>query len=151
MTAARVAFIAAGTLLATYGGWLLVSRQDLDQIAGAVVWLVGGVLLHDAVLAPLTILLAALAARWLPDEVRRPAAVAMIVVGPLTLLAVPVLSGFGAKPGNAGLQDRPYLTSWLVLLALAVVAVAVAAVVVRSFQGGPAREEGSDGTGARRR
>jgi hypothetical protein len=151
VTAFRTALVAVGALLATYGGWLLVSRQDLEQVAAAVVWLVGGVLLHDAVLAPLTILLVALAVRWLPDEVRRPATVALIVVGPLTLLAVPVLGRFGARPDNSTLLDRPYVASWLVLLALSVLVVAVASVVVRSRQGGGTREEGADGTGTGRR
>lgn len=151
MTPVRMVLVAVGSLIATYGGWLLVSRQDLDRVAAAVLWLAGGVLLHDAFLAPLTLVLAAVAVRWLPPEVRRPATVALIIVGPLTMLAVPVLGGFGARPDNGSLLDRPYLVSWLMLLAVSVAAVAVAAIVVRSMQGGGQHEEGADGAGSGRR
>lgn len=114
-----------GILVAAYGAWLAVSRQDLDQLLNLGLWLVGGVVLHDLVLAPVVLLLA-LALRRTPPGWHRPATIALIVVGSLSLLAVPVLGRFGARPDNPTLLDRPYLASWLVLVALTVAAVLVA-------------------------
>lgn len=117
-----------GVLVAAYGAWLALSRQDLDQLLSLGLWLVGGVVLHDLVLAPVVLLLA-LALRRTPAAWHRPATVALVVVGSLSLLAVPVLGRFGARPDNPTLLDRPYLASWLVLVGLTLVAVVVTAQV----------------------
>jgi hypothetical protein len=110
----RWAIGVAGLAVATYGGWLLLSRQDADQILNAGVWLVSGVLLHDFALTAV-VLLAALAVGVLPRTSRAPALVALVVVG--------------EQDDNQTHLDRPYLASWLVLVALAVVIVVVAGVV----------------------
>jgi hypothetical protein len=126
---------AIGVLVGGFGAWMLLSRQDLDQLTSAAVWLVVGVLLHDGVLAVVTLLLAAVVLRVLPSAARGPAVVGFVVLGSLTLLAVPVLGRFGARPDNATLLDRHYLIGWLVVAALTLVAV-VTASVLRSRAGG---------------
>ncbi|QYJ05289.1 hypothetical protein KUV85_06325 [Nocardioides panacisoli] len=152
MTALRIALIGLGTLVAAYGGYVLVTRQDGDNLLSAGTWLVGGVVLHDAVLAPLTLAVAFVAVRLLAAPWRLPATVALVVLAPLTLLAVPVLGRFGALEDNPTLLDRPYLASWLVLVAVAALTVAVVGWVrargpaVRGRSG----EEQADGTRTRR-
>ena len=78
-------------------------------------------MLHDVVLAPLVILAVAWSARaGCPRPWRAPAVVALVVLGSVTLLAVPVLGRFGARPDNPTLLDRHYVAGWLGLLALVV-------------------------------
>lgn len=121
---------ALGALLATYGGWLLVSRgHDLLGADGVLAWLVVGVLLHDAVLAVMTLGLGALAVHLAPAPARAPLAVGFLVLGSVTLLAVPVLGRFGARADNPTLLDRDYTTGWLALAALTALSVLVAALV----------------------
>jgi hypothetical protein len=67
----------------------------------------------------------------LPRAARAPAVVGFVVLGTLTLLAVPVLGRFGARADNPTLLDRSYWAGWLVLAALTLVAV-LAATLVRS-------------------
>lgn len=110
---------ATGVLAAAYGGWLLLARPHLLEIA---LWLAGGVLVHDALLAPLVLGLTLLGTRLLPGWLRAPAAVALVVLGSVTLLAVPVLGRFGARADNPTLLDRPYLLGWLLLAALVLAA-----------------------------
>jgi hypothetical protein len=86
--------------------------------------LAGGVFAHDALVVPLTLLLA-LAAKLLPRPWRAPTAVGLIVLGSVTLLAIPVLGRLGARADNATLLDRNYLLGWAGLAALTVVAVVV--------------------------
>lgn len=118
-----------------YGGWLLVSRQDLDQVREVVVWLAAGVLVHDGAVAALA-LLGGLLVGLLPRASRPPAAVALVVVGTLTVVALPVLGGFGEDPANPTHLDRPYVTAWLILVTVVVVTVVVAALVrVRKERG----------------
>jgi hypothetical protein len=128
----RFATGAAGVLLGLYGAWLLVTREDM--LADVAVWLVAGVVLHDAVLAAVTLALGALAVRVLPAPARAPVVVGLVVLGTTTLFAVPVLGRFGARADNPTLLDRDYTAGWLVLAAITAVAV-VAAALVRSRRG----------------
>lgn len=125
-TAVRAALIVGGVAVVGYGVLLLVTRQDGAQVSNALLWLVGGVALHDGLVAPVTIVLTVGATRVLPRPWRDPAAVALVVLGPLTLVAIPVLGSFGAVPDDPGLLERPYLTSWLAVVTVTVVVVGVA-------------------------
>ncbi|MEZ5095067.1 MAG: hypothetical protein R2731_02430 [Nocardioides sp.] len=67
-----------------------------------------------------------LGSRLLPGWLHGPAAAGLVVLGSLTLVAVPVLGLFGARPDNPTLLDRPYLTGWLALAGVVLAGVAVA-------------------------
>ena len=112
----------AGRAASAYG-LMMIDDRGPENLRAAVTWLVAGVILHDAVLAPLTILVCAVGARGLPGQLRAPVAGGLLVVGSVTLLAVPVLGRFGAKPDNPTLLDRDYTTGWLVLAGLTLVTV----------------------------
>jgi hypothetical protein len=148
---ARLVTGAVGTLLVAYGAWLLLSRQDLSQVRDVAVWLGAGVVLHDLVLAPAVLLVAAVAARVLPGAARGPAVAVLVVLGSVTLLAVPVLGRFGAREDNPTLLDRPYAAGWLALAALVLTA-AVAETVrrVRRGRAGATREGSPRVPGPRR-
>lgn len=130
-TGVRVLQLVIGALgvgLLTWGGWLLLGL-GAGQWLSVGLWLAGGVIGHDALLAPVVVVLGVLTVRLVPAAARAPLAVALIVWGSITLLAVPVLGRFGALPDNPTLLDRSYQMSWWVLSAVVVVAVAVASVV----------------------
>jgi hypothetical protein len=129
---------AVGVVGAAYGAWLLL---DQDYLAAAI-WLVAGVVLHDFVLVPLTLGLGWVAARVVPPGWRSPLAVGLVVLGSVTLVAVPVLGGWGANTDNATILDRPYATGWFLVATLVLAGVVAGAVLSRRRSGGP---------GARRR
>ena len=120
---------AAGVVLVLVGlrHLLDLSRSDLLDLAA---WLAGGVLLHDAVLAPLVMLVGFLLLPRLPSRSRAPAAVGLVVLLSVTLLAVPAIGRFGARPDVPSLLNRPYGVLWL-LFALLVLAVVAVACVIR--------------------
>lgn len=126
---ARLALGLVGVLLGGYGAFLLLSRQDGDQLLNVAVWLASGVVLHDLVLAPVVLGLVALGARLAPVPARAPAAAALVVLGSVTLLAVPVLGRFGARPDNPTLLDRDYTAGWLALAGVVVLTTVVASLV----------------------
>ncbi len=102
-----------------------------DSLPPVAVWLAAGVFAHDAVLAPVVVVLVLIAVRVLPVWLRGPLAAGLLVLGSVTLLAVPVLGRFGARSDNPTLLDRNYVGGWLILAAVTVASVAVAAVVSR--------------------
>ncbi|MGB0099554.1 MAG: hypothetical protein WBP61_04665 [Nocardioides sp.] len=153
MSGLRIAIGGVGVAVGAFGAWLLLTRQDLDQLLNAAIWLAVGVVLHDFVLAAITLLLGALVLRRLPGPARAPAVVGFVVLGSVTLLAVPVLGRFGARADNATLLDRDYAMGWLLLAALTLVAVLIAT-ALRSRAAGdqPSDEPGGErGPGPRRR
>jgi hypothetical protein len=135
MKAARIAIGTVGVVVGAFGVWLLLSRQDVDQLIDAAVWLAAGVILHDGVLAIATLVIGALVLRLMPRAARAPAVVGFVVLGSVTLLAVPVLGRFGARPDNATLLDRDYVVGWVALAAVILVTVVVTS-VLRSRAGG---------------
>jgi xanthine/uracil permease len=116
----------------------------LDNLRAAVVWLIGGVVLHDGVLAPLTIAVCFLVARAWRGRLPAPVVVGAVVLATVTLTAVPVLGRFGARPDNPTLLDRNYVLGWLGLATLTIVV--VVATTLRGRMRG-----GTDGTGTGRR
>jgi hypothetical protein len=123
----RVTIGGLGVLVAMYGGWLVLSRGH--DLLNLVLWLAGGVVLHDGVLALAVLAVGTVAARMLPRSARGPAVVGFVVLGSVTLLAVPVLGRFGARPDNPTLLDRDYTVGWLVLAGLVLVGVVTASLV----------------------
>ncbi|MBJ7357743.1 hypothetical protein [Nocardioides sp.] len=125
----RVLLAALGALAGAYGAFLLLSRQDGDQLVNAATWLAAGVVLHDFVLAPVVLGLVALGARVAPVAARVPLAGALVVLGSVTLLAIPVLGRSGARPDNPTLLDRDYTVGWLALAGVVLLGAVVAGLV----------------------
>lgn len=153
----RAATMLGGLAATAYGGLLLAEHGGWQNFQAALTWLVVGVLLHDAVLAPLTV-----AVGWLALHVTKPGrlgpwAVGLVLLGPLTLLAVPVLGRYGARGDNLTLLDRPYWAGWTGVVVVVCVGIVAARFVQRrrsprlpAFE--PMVEEGrSDGSGDGRR
>lgn len=133
MSAGRVLVGALGLLAGAWGAWLLLGPDggDLTDLVSTAVWLGGGVVLHDAVLVPAVLLLGVVAARLLPGGWRAAAAGGLVVLGSVTLLAIPVLGRFGAKADNPTLLDRAYGPGWLAVAAVVVAGTVVVAVLRR--------------------
>lgn len=121
MRSARGILGALGVAGAAYGAMLLLDL-GAENLRATLVWVVGGVVLHDAVLAPLTILVGLAFLRLQRAGVAiGPLVVGGVVLASVTLAAVPVLGRFGARTDNDTLLDRDYLVGWLVFAGVVVV------------------------------
>ncbi|MEO5651564.1 MAG: hypothetical protein ABIN79_10250 [Marmoricola sp.] len=116
----RLLIGAFGLAMGLFGALRFLQR-DLDDILDSVLWLAAGVAVHDAVIAPLTLALGALASRVLPAAVRTRVVLGFVVLATMTITAIPVLGRFGAREDNATLLDRNYTVGWLTVAALIVV------------------------------
>ncbi|WP_067548504.1 hypothetical protein [Nocardia crassostreae] len=129
MTTARILLIASGVGLAGYGVTLLLEMSTRDLMSVAL-WLAAGILVHDAVFAPLCAALGVTARRLIPPAWQASVACGAVCTVALLFLAVPVLGRAGAIPGNPTILDRPYLSG--LVIALAVIWLLVAANIRRS-------------------
>jgi hypothetical protein len=134
----RWLFGGAGLAVGVYGGYLLLSL-GLDNLVAAVLWLAGAVIVHDGIVGPAMIVLGAGVAALVPHRFRAPVAAGLIVLGTVTMTAIPMLGRFGERPDNATLLDRNYLAGWLVFAALVAAGTAVA--VLRVVRGDRTAED----------
>jgi hypothetical protein len=134
MRALRFSLGAVGVVLTLVGVWHLLGNGFADLVATGA-WLAGGVVVHDALIAPLVVLLGVGLLPRLPSWGRGPAVAGFVVLLTVTLTAVPVLGRFGAKPDDPWLLPRPYGALWLGF-ALVVVAAVVGASVLRRRRSG---------------
>lgn len=114
----------AGAVIAVVGIYKLV-QEGAGTVIEAAKWLVIGNVFHDAVVAPIAIVLGALAVRVLPVWARLPVLMGFVVLATATIVAIPVLSGMGEEPTNPSLLPRDYVAGWLVLALLTALGVAV--------------------------
>ncbi len=120
----RITLGAAGVALIAVGLFFLL---PLPGLWGVVVWFGGAIALHDAVVGPIVLLAGLLVAR-LPD--RAVVRGALITMGALVLVTLPVLLRPGPSPNPAVLLALPYGRNLLICLGVTAV-VAVALVLVR--------------------
>ena len=137
----RIALGAAGIALMLVG-LARVAGDNLSDLTNVAVFLVGGVIVHDAVIAPLLVVLGLVGTRVLPSWSRGPAAAGLLVLGSVTLMAIPVLGRFGAKTDDPGLLNRPYGLLWLAFAVLVLAAVVLVSFLNRRRATRPAARAG---------
>jgi hypothetical protein len=127
--AVRGVLILAGIGFGLWGLWLMRDFTG-QQLTSEAFWLAGGVVLHDAVLAPIVVIIGFAASRVLPGHFRSSTATAFLIWGTLTIAFLPTLSGEGGKAGNHTILGKPYVLTWLIMT-LVFVAYAVGAALLR--------------------
>ncbi len=88
---------AAGLALLGVGAWFFVADVAVAQWLRVLVWLGGGVAVHDGLLAPATAALGHAAAGRAPSRPATVARVAALAVVTVVLLAVPLLATGGLR------------------------------------------------------
>jgi hypothetical protein len=112
---ARVVLIALGLAIGVYGA-VLVWENPPVIIMRILVWALVGVILHDAVFAPVCVALGFAGRRLIPGKRWPPIAVAALCSVVLVFLAIPVYGKPGMRPDNMTVLDRNYpLGLWISL------------------------------------
>ena len=99
-----------------FGVWGVLANADDTRPLRWARWFFGSLIVHDLLFAPVIFVGGALLSRRLPGWVRGPIQAALIVGGVLTLIAVPVIRGYGMRPLNPSLQPRNYAVGLAVAL-----------------------------------
>ncbi len=90
-------------------------RPVLRSVA---VWFGGGIVIHDALIAPATIIVGLLVLRIAPPFARAYVQGALVITGSLALATLPLVLGDGRDPNNPSQQPLPYGRNLLIVVAL---------------------------------
>lgn len=111
-------------------GWHNVIRSGVDPTTLAK-WLVGSLLAHDALWAPVAALLGVITARWLAPWLRGPFRVALGLSAMLILASRPVVARYGALADNPSVDPTNAGDGLLIILALVWSTATASALVLR--------------------
>jgi energy-coupling factor transporter transmembrane protein EcfT len=115
MTTARRVLVAIGAI--TIGYAVLSTFADPDvKLLGVLIFLAAVLVLHDGILLPITIGVGVLFGR-LPLPARVPVRVAALISLPITIVALPLVLGYGRSPDNPSILPLHYGRGLLVTLA----------------------------------
>ncbi|MCF3101757.1 hypothetical protein IPZ58_09190 [Streptomyces roseoverticillatus] len=144
MPVMRTVVGACGVALMGVGLWAAWRGDDPQDPWQVVRWLVGTVLVHDGIVAPLTLLAGLVVVRL---RARRAVRGGLLVAASLTAVAYPVLFRPGV-PQNPSVLPLDYVRNWLFVLALTAAATAVT--VLAGAWARRRTREGNDGRKAPR-
>ncbi|MGW4768710.1 hypothetical protein ACWEO2_11805 [Nocardia sp. NPDC004278] len=126
----RILLLVVGLWLGWYGISALFDLPPTD-LASAAIWFAGGILLHDAVFAPVCAAFGLTARRLLPPTWWAVTACGAICSVALVLIALPVLDRRNAMASNPTVLDRDYALGLTVALLLVWSLVGIAHAVPR--------------------
>ena len=113
----RVLLGAVGALLALFGGLRLATEIPGSQLLVLAVWLVGALVVHDAVLSPLIVGLGVLLHR-MPARLRRHVQAALVAGGIVTVVAIPLIYRAGSQPEVKAVLEQDYAVNLALLLVI---------------------------------
>lgn len=129
-----------GWLVMSYGVYGLMINAAQTHPASWLLWFLGGIVVHDFLIAPVVVGVGVLVSRAVPDDFRGPVQGALVAGGIVALTALPYVLGFGRSSSNPSALPNNYATALLTLL-LFIAAGAAGLVALRrrrqGAQGGP--------------
>jgi hypothetical protein len=140
----RVVIGAAGGLVTAFGVYRLVSEVPVDNLLALAIWLLGALLLHDAVLSP-AIVGIGMVVRRLSARSRTYVQGALIAGGVVTVIAVPMIYRTGTQPQVKAILDQDFRVNLLVLLAVIATAALLSYLRQVVRERGRAKQEAAEG------
>jgi len=125
--------LVVGWVIMAFGVRGVLDERDATNPAGLARWALGGAVVHDAVVAPVVLLVGAWLGRWLPAPVRGPVRGALVLSAIVVVFSYPLLRGFGRHELNASTLPGDYPASVAVVVGL-IWSAAVALIAVRALR-----------------
>ncbi|OHV57300.1 hypothetical protein BCD48_06725 [Pseudofrankia sp. BMG5.36] len=129
---------AAGLAVIGYGIHGLVTMARATHPPQAARWLIGGILVHDLVIVPVTAATGLLLIRFVRAPYRAVVQGALLVSAAVALASLPLWRGYGGSPDNPTVNPLPYGRNLAIVLG-AVWAGAAALIAVRMMRARRAR------------
>ena len=128
-----------GLGIVAFGLYGLLNARLIGSVGSWATYLVGGLLVHDALLAPIVVAASVALIYLVPSRIRPAVQGTLIIVGTVALVAIPVVGGWGRKPGNPTLLPRDY-TAGLAVAVCVIVLVGLFAAIRSARRPAPERE-----------
>ena len=128
MKAIRAMLATIGAAMIVFGVVSAIGSPDL-RISNQLIFLFGGLILHDALLLPVFILAGAVVRRVVPPTYRAIVQAALIVTAAVSVVALPFILGYGRTPDLPSALPRDYLGGYAIVLG--VVWLTAAVLIVR--------------------
>lgn len=113
----RIALGLSGGLLLTFGAFRLVTQLDPGDLFVLALWLGAAVVLHDCVIAPITVG-TGVALTGVPPRFRRYLQGALLVGALITVIAIPLIGRQGTQPESKAILLRDYAPNLALLLGM---------------------------------
>jgi hypothetical protein len=118
MRAWRIALMTAGIVVGLYGVGRLLVGTGLGGLLILAAWLVGAVVLHDAVLAPAVVGVGWTLGRFVPPRARRWLQAFLVAAGLVTVVAIWLVAREGTQEPAKAILQQDYLANLTLLLGL---------------------------------
>lgn len=126
----RLALGAVGIVGIAFGVVRILTSADATKPLQLIKWLIAAVILHDAILAPATVVVSWAVARVVKGRAQAYVLAGLAVAALTTLVAMPLLYRHGKSAPGTTLLTRNYAVNLLVLLAVIAVGSAIAYLVL---------------------
>jgi hypothetical protein len=113
----RIALGLSGGLLLTFGAFRLVTQLDPRDLFVLAMWLAAAVVLHDCVIAPITVGTGVALTR-VPPRSRRYLQGALLIGALITVIAIPLIGRRGTQPASKAILLRDYAPNLALLLGM---------------------------------
>jgi hypothetical protein len=143
----RIILVIAGVALGSFGIFRLATEVPLANLAWLLVWLGAAVAIHDGILSPFVVGVGWLLRRLVPDRPRRYLQFALIMVGLVTVITLPMIYLRGSQPAVKALLLRNYGGNLALIIGLVCITTLIiyAVRVARDRPGPGIRPAGADG------
>ncbi|HEX4363569.1 MAG TPA: hypothetical protein VHZ75_03405 [Solirubrobacteraceae bacterium] len=121
--------LAAGAAIFAFGLYGLLHNAVQTVPADVLKWIAGALILHDAIIAPATLIAGILLTRLLPAAIRAGMRATLAVCAVVVVMSVPVLKAVGRRPDNPSLLPHDYGQNLAIVVAVILVGGALLTVV----------------------
>ena len=118
MKAWRIILAIGGIALGAFGIFRLATEIPLHNLLILAVWLVAALIIHDAVMEPSVIGVGWLLRRYIPDRGRRYVQIALIMIVPVVVIAIPMIFLRGSQPMEKALLLRNYGVNLIMIIGI---------------------------------
>jgi hypothetical protein len=118
MKAWRIILAIGGIALGAFGIFRLGTEIPLHNLLILAVWLVAALIIHDAVMEPSVIGVGWLLRRYVPDRGRRYVQIALIMIVPVAVIAIPMIFLRGSQPMEKALLLRNYGVNLIMIIGI---------------------------------
>ncbi len=114
----RIILSVAGIVLAVFGAVGLIAGVPIGALAILALWMIGAVVIHDGIIAPVTVTIGWALTRTIPPRARRYVQAFLIGAGLVTIIAMPLILRRNTQPASKAILQQNYAGNLTVLLGI---------------------------------